>query len=59
MRVALYARVSTNRQVLTQSIDQQLDRLREYVVSQGWPLSDDDIFQDDGPGSCSRSSSCC
>jgi site-specific DNA recombinase len=48
MRVALYARVSTNRQVLTQSIDQQLDRLREYVVSQGWPLSDDDIFRDDG-----------
>src|SRR5215207_9363588 len=48
MRVALYARVSINRQALTQSIDQQLDRLREYVVSQGWPLSDDDIFRDDG-----------
>jgi hypothetical protein len=48
VRVALYARVSTNRQVLTQSIDQQLDRLREYVVSQGWPLSDDAIFRDDG-----------
>jgi site-specific DNA recombinase len=48
MRVALYARVSTNRQALTQSIDQQLDRLREYVVSQGWPLSHDDIFRDDG-----------
>jgi site-specific DNA recombinase len=48
MRVALYACVSTNRQALTQSIDQQLDRLREYVVSQGWPLSDADIFRDDG-----------
>jgi site-specific DNA recombinase len=48
MRVALYARVSTNRQVLTQSIDQQLDRLRQHVAGQGWPLSDDCIFRDDG-----------
>ncbi len=48
MRVALYARVSTNRQVVTQSIDQQLDRLREYVLNQGWPLSADCIFRDDG-----------
>jgi len=48
MRVALYARVSTNRQVVTQSIDQQLDRLREYVGNQGWPLRDDDILRDDG-----------
>lgn len=48
MRVALYARVSTNRQALTQSIEQQLDRLREYVVSQGWPLGEDAIFRDDG-----------
>src|SRR5947209_7650429 len=48
MRVALYARVSTNRQALMQSIDQQLDRLREYAASQGWLLSDDAIFRDDG-----------
>lgn len=34
MRVALYARVSTNRQALTQSIEQQLDRLRAYVAAQ-------------------------
>ena len=48
MRVALYARVSTNRQALTQSIEQQLDRLRQHVIAEGWPLSDDYIFRDDG-----------
>jgi site-specific DNA recombinase len=48
MRVALYARVSTGRQALTQSIEQQLGRLREYVISQGWPLSEEYIFRDDG-----------
>lgn len=48
MRVALYARVSTVRQALTQSIEQQLGRLREYVAGQGWPLSEEYIFRDDG-----------
>ena len=48
MRAALYARVSTGRQALTQAIGQRLDRLREYVLSQGWPLGDDYIFRDDG-----------
>jgi site-specific DNA recombinase len=48
MRVALYARVSTGRQALTQSIEQQLGRLREYTISQGWPLSEEYIFRDDG-----------
>ncbi len=48
MRVALYARVSTNRQALTQSIEQQLDRLRQHVIAQGWPLIEDHIFRDDG-----------
>jgi len=48
MKVALYARVSTNRQALTQSIDQQLDRLRQHVVSQGWTINEEHIFRDDG-----------
>ena len=47
LRAALYARVSTNRQALFQSIDQQIDRLREYVVSQGWPLSEEYVFRRD------------
>ena len=48
MRVAIYARVSTTRQALTQSIDQQLERLSEHVRSRGWLLSEDTIFRDDG-----------
>jgi site-specific DNA recombinase len=44
MRVALYARVSTNRQALAQSIEQQLERLRQHVIDKGWPLSDDYIL---------------
>jgi site-specific DNA recombinase len=48
MRVALYARVSTNRQAMTQSIEQQIDRLRQYVVNQGWPINQEYIFRDDG-----------
>jgi site-specific DNA recombinase len=48
MRVALYARVSTNRQALSQSIEQQLERLRQYVNDQGWSLCEDHLFRDDG-----------
>jgi hypothetical protein len=48
MRVALYVRVSTQHQTHTQTIDQQLDRLRAYVQTQGWLLADDLIFRDDG-----------
>ena len=35
MKVALYVRVSTQRQAQTQTIEQQLDRLREQSRSQG------------------------
>ncbi len=48
MRVAVYVRVSTSHQVQQQTIEQQLARLRTYVQSQGWLLSEDDIFRDDG-----------
>lgn len=34
MEVALYVRVSTTRQQHTQTIEQQLARLRAYVVTQ-------------------------
>ena len=34
MRIALYARVSTNHQQQTHTIDQQLSRLRAYVITQ-------------------------
>jgi site-specific DNA recombinase len=48
MRIALYARVSTQRQTQTQTIEQQLDRLRHHVHTSGWPLPLEHIFRDDG-----------
>jgi site-specific DNA recombinase len=49
MEVALYVRVSTTRQQQTQTIEQQLARLREYVVTQPeWHLAEAHIYRDDG-----------
>jgi site-specific DNA recombinase len=49
MKIALYARVSTNRQVQSQSIEQQLERLRETIAKQPeWELTDEHIYRDDG-----------
>jgi len=48
MRLALYVRVSTQRQAQSQTIDQQLDRLLSYVECQGWILEQENIFKDDG-----------
>src|SRR3989442_2019842 len=49
MEVALYVRVSTNRQQQQQTIEQQLARLREHIAMQpDWHLADDHIYRDDG-----------
>ena len=48
MRVAVYARVSTTRQAQAQTIDQQLDRLREAVAGRGWELEEQHVYRDDG-----------
>ena len=48
MRIAVYVRVSTHRQVERQSFDHQLERLRTYIETQGWDLCDEHIFRDDG-----------
>jgi site-specific DNA recombinase len=48
MRAAVYARVSTTRQAQTQTIEQQLDRLRSAVTGRGWELEDQHIYRDDG-----------
>ena len=48
MRVAVYARVSTSRQVQLQSIEQQLERLNGHIRAQGWELTEENIFRDDG-----------
>jgi site-specific DNA recombinase len=49
MEIALYARVSTSRQQQTQTIDQQLDRLRAHIAQQpDWHLAEEHIYRDDG-----------
>jgi site-specific DNA recombinase len=49
MEIALYARVSTNRQQLNQTIEQQLERLRTAVTAQpDWHLAEDHIYRDEG-----------
>ena len=48
MQVAVYARVSTPRQVQAQTTDQQLDRLRAHAEGQGWSLRSERVFRDDG-----------
>ena len=48
MRIAIYVRVSTQRQAQTQTIDQQVERLRAHAESQGWQLPEGNVFRDDG-----------
>jgi site-specific DNA recombinase len=46
--IALYVRVSTQQQQQTQTIEQQLERLQHYAQTQGWSISEEHIFRDDG-----------
>jgi site-specific DNA recombinase len=49
MKIALYARVSTNRQMQSQSIEQQIERLQEAVVQNpNWELAPEHVYRDDG-----------
>ena len=49
MKIALYARVSTNRQMQSQSIEQQMERLQEAVAQHSeWDLAAEHIYRDDG-----------
>jgi site-specific DNA recombinase len=48
MRIAVYARVSTQRQTQMQTIEQQLERLQAHFQLQGWEWRDDGVFRDDG-----------
>ena len=55
MRVALYARVSTTRQAQTQTIEQQLERLRAAAGARGWASVETHVYRDDGYGGASLS----
>ena len=48
MTSAIYVRVSTDRQTLAQTIDQQIERLRLHLKSEGQELKAEHIFRDDG-----------
>jgi site-specific DNA recombinase len=49
MKVAHYARVSTNRQMQSQSIEQQIERVQEAVTQHPeWELSAEHFYRDDG-----------
>jgi len=48
MTSAIYVRVSTDRQALAQTIDQQIERLRLHLKSEGQELHAEHIFRDDG-----------
>lgn len=48
MRVAMYVRVSTQRQAQSQTIEQQLERLQAHIQAQGWEWREELIFRDDG-----------
>ena len=48
MTHAISVRVSTDRPMLAQTIDQQIERLRIHLQSQGRDLRADHMFRDDG-----------
>jgi site-specific DNA recombinase len=48
MTIALYARVSSQRQTNTQTIDQQLDRLHAHLEERGGLATACLVFRDDG-----------
>jgi site-specific DNA recombinase len=48
MTSAIYVRVSTDRQALAQTIDQQIERLRRHLENEGQELHAEHICRDDG-----------
>ncbi|HYQ92132.1 MAG TPA: recombinase family protein [Candidatus Competibacteraceae bacterium] len=48
MSIAVYVRVSTQRQAHTHTIEQQLQRRRTHVQNQGWELAQAYLFRDEG-----------
>jgi site-specific DNA recombinase len=48
MRVAIYARVSTERQQHQQTINSQLEALHTWVASNGHTLDEAHVFRDEG-----------
>ena len=47
MSTAIYVRVSTERQTQAQTIEHQIERLRQHLAAQGEDLQAGDIFRDE------------
>ena len=47
MSTAIYVRVSTERQTQAQTIEQQIERLRQHLAARGEALQAEDIFRDE------------
>jgi site-specific DNA recombinase len=48
MQIAVYARVSTQRQAQFQTTEQQLERLLAHAQAQNWNLPPERVYRDDG-----------
>jgi site-specific DNA recombinase len=48
MKVAIYARVSTDKQGRDQTVDSQLEALRRWATAHGHELEDDHVYIDEG-----------
>ena len=48
MRAAIYARVSTDRQGRQQTIDSQVDALRNWATTNSHELAQDHVYTDEG-----------
>ncbi len=48
MKASVYVRVSTSKQELEQTIESQLERLKEYVKNEGLELDKKHIYADEG-----------
>lgn len=48
MRTAISGRVSTERQIQAQTIEQQRERLQAHLAARGEELAAEDIFRDEG-----------
>jgi site-specific DNA recombinase len=48
MKSAIYARVSTSKQELEQTVESQIERLRKYVENEGLELDEKHVYIDEG-----------
>src|SRR5437763_15593173 len=46
--IAMYARVSTERQAESRTIEHQIDALTTYATQQGWEVGAEHTYRDDG-----------